>query len=71
MMNVLLFKRKNGFFGIELSFFSKRVSLVGLQYHKGEEYIMDNKMDFEEVAVGALIVYFRIVVYSDTKKGES
>ncbi len=70
-MNVLLFKRKNGYLGVELALFSKRVSLIGLHYHKGEEYIMENKMKFEEVSIGALIIYFRVVIYNNIEKGES
>jgi hypothetical protein len=70
-MHVLMIKLNSIYLAFELSLFSKRISLLGIQYHQGKEHILDGQaMNFNEIAVGAIIVYFRIAVYSDIKKGE-
>ena len=54
--------------GVQFEFCSKWRCLLGIFFQKGTEILEDEKVEFNEVAIGLIFIYFRIAKY---KKVES
>jgi hypothetical protein len=54
--------------GIQCEFLSKYRCLLGVFFQKGSEFINDKEMEFTEVSIGLIFIYFRIAKYK--KEGE-
>jgi len=54
--------------GIQCEFLSEYRCLLGIFFQKGSEFIDNEEMEFTEVSIGLIFIYFRIAKYK--KKGE-
>jgi hypothetical protein len=55
--------------GIQLEFISPYRCLLGVFFQKGTEVLDEKRLEFAEVAIGVIFLYFRIAKYK-TKEEE-
>jgi len=65
---MIILKNKGYTLGIHIEFFSKNRSLLGIFFQRGIECLenLDNQIvDFNELSIGVIFIYFRIVKYTE------
>jgi hypothetical protein len=56
--------------GIQCEFLSKHRCLLGIFFQNGSEMLEGKRMEFDEIAIGLIFIYFRVAKYKEYKEVE-